>query len=64
MQDVYLDSMDLGDLFWLVKQIGRDRIKLCCLKPVTKSVFEVTHLDSRFDIYESMESALAAFGDI
>ena len=59
----FVDSSGLGALLSALKaltQKGGD-LKLCCLIPEVKSLFELTRLHLVFDIYSDVRSALAGF---
>lgn len=60
----FLDSSGLGALVSLLRLLGQKKgdIKLACLTPEVKSLFMLTRLNKVFDIFESVPSALAAFG--
>ncbi|GAB6036075.1 STAS domain-containing protein [Fundidesulfovibrio butyratiphilus] len=59
----FLDSSGLGALVSLLRLLGQKKgdIKLACLSPEVKSLFMLTRLNKVFDIFESVQSALAAF---
>jgi len=56
----YMDSSGVASLVKLLARVRRDSIalKLCGLQPRVRSVFEITRLDTVFDIYPSAEEAL------
>ena len=56
--------MDSSGIASLVKLLSRTRkfsisLKLAAMTPRVTSVFEITHLDRVFDIYPSVEEAMA-----
>jgi len=58
----FLDSSGLGALMRLVQDArskGGD-LKLCGLPPKVRKVLELTHLISKFEVYESVEEAITA----
>ncbi len=59
----YLSSAVLGKLVKLRKKIkeGNGGLKLCGIKPEIMEVFEITQLDSVFDIRDSQDEAIKAF---
>lgn len=59
----FLDSSGLGALVSLLRLLAQKNgdIKLACLSPEVKSLFMLTRLNRVFDIFESVQSALAAF---
>ena len=59
----YLSSTMLGKLVVLHKRLAqkKGKLKLCCIKPSIREVFEITHLDRVFDIYADEREALEAF---
>ncbi len=58
----YMDSSGMASLVKLLARVRRDGIalKLAGLSPRVRSVFEITRLDTVFDIYGSTEEALAS----
>ena len=60
---VHVDSSGLGALVSLQQWLG-DRggaLKMACLQPRAKVVFDITRVDRIFAIYDTVEAALAAF---
>src|SRR6202040_3733789 len=58
----FLDSSGLGALMRLVQDArskGGD-LKLCGLPPKVRKVLELTHLISKFEVYDSVEEAITA----
>lgn len=55
----YMDSSGVASLVKLLARVRRDGIglKLAGMKPRVRSVFEITRLDTVFDIYGSTEEA-------
>jgi anti-sigma B factor antagonist len=58
----YMDSSGMASLVKLLARVRRDGIglKLAGLSPRVRSVFEITRLDTVFDIYGTAEEALAS----
>lgn len=59
----HIDSSGLGALVALQQWLG-DRggaLKMACLQPRAKVVFDITRVDRIFAIYDTVEAALAAF---
>ena len=56
----YMDSSGVASLVKLLSRVRRDSIglKLAALQPRVRSVFEITRLDTVFDIYPSAQEAL------
>ena len=56
----YMDSSGVASLVKLLARVRRDDIglKLSALQPRVRSVFEITRLDTVFDIYASTQEAL------
>lgn len=58
-----LDSSGLGVLLGCLREVnaaGGD-LKLCCLSPLVRSVFLLTHMHRLFQVYNTREEALRAF---
>lgn len=56
----FVDSSGLGAIVASMKQLGgRRRLDLAGLTPDVKKVFHLTRMDSVFDIYDDLDSALA-----
>ena len=58
----YMDSSGVASLVKLLARVRRDDIglKLSALQPRVRSVFEITLLDTVFDIYASTQEALGS----
>jgi anti-sigma B factor antagonist len=58
----YMDSSGVASLVKLLARVRRDKIalKLAGLTPRVRSVFEITRLDSVFEIYPSVQEALGS----
>jgi len=58
----YMDSSGVASLVKLLARVRRDgvELKLAGLTPRVRSVFEITRLDTVFDIHGSTEEALQA----
>ncbi len=59
----YLDSTGLGGVVACLKTATDNDgdVKIACLQNKTKMVFEITRAYKIFDIFEDVDSALAAF---
>ena len=59
----YLDSTGLGGVVSCLKAAANNNgdVKIACLQNKTKMVFEITRAYKIFDIFEDVDSALAAF---
>jgi len=59
----YLDSTGLGGIVSCLKAASDNSgdVKIACLQNKTKMVFEITRAYKIFDIFEDLDSALAAF---
>ena len=59
----YIDSSGLGVLVTLARKIGEmgGQIRLACLNEDLKTLFELTKLDTLFEIHDSVESAVDGF---
>jgi anti-sigma B factor antagonist len=59
----YLDSTGLGGIVSCLKTASSNNgdVKIACLQNKTKMVFEITRAYKIFDIFEDVDSALAAF---
>ena len=57
----YLSSAALGKLINLKKKVGavKGKLKLCCIHPDLLEVFRITRLDQVFEIYASLDDAVA-----
>jgi len=60
----FLSSAALGVLINLRKKADgiKGKVMLCCIRPEIHRVFKLTNLDKLFEIYDSEEKALNAFG--
>jgi anti-sigma B factor antagonist len=60
----FIDSTGLSVLLNGLRQVTRrsGRMALVCTNPTVLRLFEITHLDATFDIYESRGEALSAVG--
>ena len=58
----YMDSSGVASLVKLLARVRRDgvRLKLACMTARVRSVFEITRLDTVFEIFASQEEALAS----
>lgn len=59
----YLDSTGLGGIVSCLKTATTNNgdVKIACLQNKTKMVFEITRAYKIFDIFEDVDSAVAAF---
>jgi anti-sigma B factor antagonist len=59
----YLSSAALGKLINLKKKVSavKGQLKLCCIHPDLKEVFNITRLDQVFEIYNEEQAALDKF---
>ena len=59
----YIDSSGLGVLVSLARKIGEagGQIRLAALNEDLKTLFQLTKLDTLFEIYDSLESAIDGF---
>lgn len=59
----YLDSTGLGGVVACLKTAADNNgdVKIACLQNKTKMVFEITRAYKIFDIFEDVDTALAAF---
>lgn len=62
----HIDSSGLGAIVSILqwKNANGGFIKLCCLQPRPRIVFDITKVYRIFDIYNTEEEALAAFSEI
>lgn len=60
---VHVDSSGLGALVSILQRVNSNGgvIKLACLQPRPRIVFDITKIYRVFDIYNTVEEALAAF---
>lgn len=60
----YIDSTGLGMLLNIQKELQRvsGALKLTGFSPGLRKIFEMTKLITRFEVFESEEDALKAFG--
>jgi anti-sigma B factor antagonist len=56
----FLDSTALGVLVGALKRARTDdgEVRIACAQPRVLKVFEITRLDSAFDLYDSVEEAV------
>ena len=56
----YMDSSGVASLVKLLSRVRRDKVdlKLAGLTPRVRSVFEITRLDTVFDLYPGVQEAL------
>lgn len=61
----FLDSTALATLVRGMKNCRQrgGNLRLCCLQPPVRVIFELTRLDRAFDLYPSEEKALSAVSD-
>jgi anti-sigma B factor antagonist len=61
----FIDSTGLSVLLTALRRVARadGRMALVCSNPTVLRLFEITHLDSTFDIHAELEPALAAIQD-
>jgi anti-anti-sigma factor len=59
----FIDSTFLGALVVSLKRLlsVKGTLKLCNLKPAVQSMFELTRMYKVFEIYDSLDKALASF---
>lgn len=59
----HIDSSGLGALVWLLQKVQsiNGLVKLACLQPRPKIVFDITKVYRVFEIFDTVEAALAAF---
>ena len=59
----HIDSSGLGALVSILQWINSNggALKLCCLQPRPKIVFDITKVYRVFDIYDTEAEAIAAF---
>ena len=62
-QMAHIDSSGLGALVSILQWMNSNNgsIKLACLQPRPKIVFDITKVYRVFDIYDTVEAALASF---
>jgi len=60
---VHIDSSGLGALVTILQRVNTNGgvIKLACLQARPRIVFDITKIYRVFDIYDTVEEALAAF---
>jgi len=60
---VHIDSSGLGALVSILQRVNTNGVvvKLACLQSRPRIVFEITKIYRVFDIYETVEDALASF---
>ncbi len=59
----YMQSTGLGKLVSLEKKLnGRDgKLRLCCLQPAIRELFEITGLDDVFEVFPTEADGLKGF---
>ena len=59
----HIDSAGLGVLVSILQWLNANGgiLKLACIQPRPKIVFEITHVFRVFEIYDTVEAALASF---
>ncbi len=59
----HIDSSGLGVLVSILQWLNANGgiIKLACLQPRPKNVFDITHVCRLFEIYDTVDAALASF---
>lgn len=58
----FVDSSGLGALVSALKEVGpQGEIKLCEVREGVRSIFELTRLDTVFDIHHSEKGAITSF---
>ena len=59
----HIDSSGLGALVAILQWLNANGgvMKLACLQPRPKIVFDITHVGRLFEIYDTVEEALASF---
>ncbi len=59
----YLSSSVLGKLITFQKRLRTNggELRLCCIRPQIYEIFEITRLNTLFDIYPTEEEALEMF---
>lgn len=62
----YVDSSGLGALVSILQWMNTNggAVKLCCVQPRPKIVFDITKVYRIFDIYEKEADAMAAFASL
>jgi anti-sigma B factor antagonist len=60
----FLDSTALGVLVGVLKRARTDggEVRIVCTQPRVRKVFEITRLDSAFDMYDSVDEAAQGAG--
>ncbi|MBO9447714.1 STAS domain-containing protein [Ruegeria sp. R14_0] len=57
----FIDSSGLGAIVASMKQLGRDRrLDLAGLNPFVEKVFRLTRMDTVFNLYPTLDDALAS----
>jgi len=59
----YLSSTALGHLVGILKKSRASQgvFKLCCLEPPIQEIFDVMRFDKMFEVFASVEDAVASF---
>ncbi len=60
---VHIDSSGLGVLVSILQWLNANGgvVKLACIQPRPKIVFDITHVGRLFEIYDTVEEAMASF---
>lgn len=60
---VHVDSSGLGVLVTILQRVNSQggSVKLACLQPRPRIVFDITKIYRVFDIYDTVDAALASF---
>ncbi len=59
----YIDSTGFGSLL-SVFRVARDNygtFKICCIEPHVRNLFNTLHLNTVFDIHESLDECISSF---
>ena len=61
----HIDSAGLGGLVSILQWLNSNGgvMKLACLQPRPKIVFDITHVSRLFEIYDTVDAALASFNE-
>jgi anti-sigma B factor antagonist len=59
----YLSSAALGKLIVLDRKVkaAKAKLRLCCVRPEIYEVFEITHLNKVFQMFDNQDKALEGF---
>lgn len=60
----HIDSSGLGSLVFLLQkaQSWNGTVKLACIQPRPRIIFDITKVYRVFDIYDTVEAAMESFG--